>query len=332
MEPLTYESAGVNVVLGDRFVDRIKQLAGRPGHRRMLPAAGGYAAVYEMTTDRYLALTTDGVGTKVLLAHQLGQHHGIGIDLVAMCANDLICVGARPTLFLDYFATGRLELETGTALIEGILDGCDQAGMILVGGETAEMPDVYAPGHYDLAGFAVGEVSPDQLLTGESVRPGQKVIALAASGVHSNGLSLARKCLHDPADLTALLTPTRIYVQPILDTFARFSGQVAGLAHITGGGWRNLFRLNPSVGFEFFALPSRPPVFEKLLAAGVSMEEAFKTFNMGMGLALIVSGDAGAIARSLQQGGWDAAVIGEVTDASGRLTIPELKLSLTKDK
>lgn len=327
----SYEAAGVNVKLGDQFVAHIRSISTRQSHQQLLKGAGGYAAVYPVAPNRLIALTTDGVGTKVLLAHQLGQHHGIGIDLVAMCANDLICVGARPTLFLDYFATGKLELSTGATLIEGIVDGCDQAGMMLVGGETAEMPDVYAEDHYDLAGFAVGELAPEQLITGQDIQPGQTLIGLPSSGIHSNGLSLARKLATTEAQQRLLLKPTRIYVKPVLSTLETFPGAVTGIAHITGGGWRNLFRLNPAVGFEVTSPLPVPPVFHFIREAGISPAECYKTFNMGMGMVLIVSHSAEAIVAQLQNAGCEAQIVGRVIDNAGVLHHPEEALQLNND-
>jgi len=319
---ISYEQAGVDVAKGDRFVERLKTLAKRAGHEKLLRGAGGYAAVYPVTADRCIALTTDGVGTKVLLAHQFGEHHGVGIDLVAMCANDLICVGAKPTLFLDYYATGKLNIEMGLALIEGIVDGCDQAGMILAGGETAEMPDVYEGSHYDLAGFAIGELARQELITGEAIQPGQKLIGVASSGIHSNGLSLARKILTDTADLQELLTPTRIYVKPVLEILKQFPGSITGMAHITGGGLRNLFRLNPNVGYEITDAMPILPIFKKMLSAGVPIEEAYKTFNMGMGLCLMVQSHGTEVISHLNHAGFSAKLVGEVTDQSANLTLP----------
>lgn len=330
MHPTSYESAGVNVGLGERFVERLKGLARRPGHQQLLQGAGGYAAVYPVSGEHCVALTTDGVGTKVLLAHRFQKHHGIGIDLVAMCANDLICVGARPMLFLDYYATGRLELDTGLALIEGIVEGCDQAGMFLAGGETAEMPDVYAHGHYDLAGFAVGQLERAELITGEQIQPGQTVIGIASSGIHSNGLSLARKCFQTDDELMQLLEPTRIYVKPVLQLLLAFPGAVSGICHVTGGGWRNLFRLNQQVGYEISDPLPLLPVFEGLLARGVTPEEGYKTFNMGMGLVLIVTESAQAMVDRLNQSGFPAKIVGEVTDDAGRLKIPHQQIELTQ--
>jgi phosphoribosylformylglycinamidine cyclo-ligase len=329
MKSPSYESAGVNVELGDRFVERLKSFSRRDGHQKLLKGAGGYAAVYPVTDNRYIALTTDGVGTKVLLAHQFNDHHGVGIDLVAMCANDLICVGARPTLFLDYFATGKLDLDLGVRLIEGIVEGCDQSGMILVGGETAEMPDVYTQSHYDLAGFALGELSKNQLITGEKIQPGQKIIGLASSGIHSNGLSLARKVFQTEEELKSLLKPTRIYVKPILDILNQYPEAITGMSHITGGGWRNLFRLNSTVGFELSETLPLPAVFERLLEYGVSVEEGYKTFNMGMGMALMVSQHAEAIVDQLNAAGFSAKIVGEVTNAAGQIRIPSRNLQLT---
>jgi phosphoribosylformylglycinamidine cyclo-ligase len=243
----TYAASGVQIDKAESFVERIKSTARRPGHAKMWQAAGGYAAVYPLTEDRAVAVTTDGVGTKLLVANELQRYDTIGIDLVAMCANDLICVGATPNLFLDYYAIGLLDDKLSDAIITGIVEGCDRAGMILAGGETAEMPGLYQAGHYDLAGFAVGSVNKSQLLSGENLKPGQKLIGVASTGIHSNGLSLARRVVpKDEWDL--LLEPTAIYVKPAVEALAKAS--VKGMAHITGGGWRNLLRLNEQVGFK----------------------------------------------------------------------------------
>lgn len=329
MQTPSYQAAGVNVELGDRFVERLKPLVRRPGHANLKKAAGGYASVYPLTEDRWIAVTTDGVGTKVLLAHEFNEHITVGIDLVAMCANDLICVGAKPTLFLDYFATGKLDVEQGLALIEGIAAGCDEAGMLLVGGETAEMPDVYEGGHYDLAGFAVGELAPENLLTGETIRPGQKIIGIASSGIHSNGLSLARKLFQDSDQRRALLTPTRLYVRPVMHLLKTFPKAITGMAHITGGGWRNLFRLSSQVGFEIHQPLPVLPVFESMLARGLSRQEAYHTFNMGMGMAILVDHSAEAIVTALNAAGFDARIVGEVTDQACTLSISTENLTLT---
>ena len=183
MNQQTYTSAGVDVGRAERFVERLRKLSLRPGHKELWPGAGGYAAVYPSSQEQAIALTTDGVGTKVLIAEKLGRYDTIGIDLVAMCANDLICVGARPALFLDYFATGQLNDTVADAILKGIIVGCDEAGMILVGGETAEMPDVYQSGHFDLAGFALGFLSRQHLITGNEIRPKQVVVGILSSGI-----------------------------------------------------------------------------------------------------------------------------------------------------
>jgi phosphoribosylformylglycinamidine cyclo-ligase len=214
-------------------------------------------------------------------------------------------------------------------LIESIVAGCDDAGMLLVGGETAEMPDVYQDGHFDLAGFALGELSPDALITGQAIEPGQTLIGLGASGIHSNGLSLARKVLTHDDDKALLLKPTQLYVQPVLSLFERFPGGITGLAHITGGGWRNLCRLNSAVGYAISTPLPVLPVFEKLLAAGIATDEAYKTFNMGMGLAISVSRDADTMVAQLNAQGVAARVIGQVTDDPGRVSVPGLNLTLT---
>lgn len=328
---LSYQQAGVDVALGDAFVERIKAKTKLARGKQLIPAAGGYAAVSPVTCDKWIALTTDGVGTKVLLAHQLGKHRSIGIDLVAMCANDLICVGATPTLFLDYFATGKLDLAVGEQLIDGIIDGCEQAGMALVGGETAEMPDIYEASQYDLAGFAVGELAPEQLITGKAIRPGQKLIGLASSGIHSNGLSLARKCLTQPADLEALLTPTLIYVKPILSVLKAFPQSITGMVHVTGGGVRNFFRLNPEVGYRIDTPMPVLPIFKAILASGVSEDEAYKTFNMGMGLMLIVQQNEDAILAQLKASGLEAQLIGVTTDQANTAVLPSKNLTFSAD-
>ncbi len=328
MQYTTYKQAGVDVEAGDRFVGFIKSQSRREGHKDLLPAAGGYAAVYPIVPDRLIALTTDGVGTKVLVAHQFNKHHGIGIDLVAMCANDLICVGARPALFLDYYATGALEPQVSETLIKGILDGCDQAGMLLVGGETAEMPDVYEGAHYDLAGFAVGELNPDQLITGKAIQPGQTVIGLASTGIHSNGLSLARKILSPQDQEAFLLEPTKIYVKPVMQVLKQFPGIITGICHVTGGGWQNLFRLNSQIGFEITTPLQTSPVFNQILSSGIALDEAYRTFNMGMGLAIIVSQSDDQILKLLQEQGVQGQIIGKTTANPGVLEILPYKITL----
>ncbi|HEY9791089.1 MAG TPA: phosphoribosylformylglycinamidine cyclo-ligase [Candidatus Obscuribacterales bacterium] len=328
MDPLTYADAGVNIERAESFVTRLKKQANRPGHKQMWNAAGGYASIYPLAGDTAVAVTTDGVGTKLLVAEELEEHGTIGIDLVAMVANDLICVGATPTMFLDYFAVGTLQDKLADAIISGIIEGCDQAGMILAGGETAEMPGVYEPGKYDLAGFAVGNVTKKTLITGDRIAPGQKVIGVASSGIHSNGLSLARKVLKgNRAAMSKLLKPTLIYVKPVVELFNSLPSSITGMAHITGGGWRNMFRLSDKVGFQ---IDSPLPIPDILAEIGkfVKPDEMYRTFNMGMGLVIIAETHAEKIVETFTLAGFNAQVVGVVTDKAKTLTVPSLKLTI----
>jgi phosphoribosylformylglycinamidine cyclo-ligase len=321
MDKQTYASAGVDVTAGELFVERLKAMSRRSGHNQTWKACGSYAAVYPMAGEHGIAVTTDGVGTKLLVAQQLNRHDTIGIDLVAMCANDLICVGATPKLFLDYFAIGKLDNAMADQIMSGIVNGCDQAGMLLVGGETAEMPGVYEGTHYDLAGFAVGDVSREALISGEKIKPGQKVIGIASNGIHSNGLSLARKVLADNAQLwESLLLPTVIYVQPVLECLKQYGSSITGIAHITGGGWRNLFRLHDDVGFHINN-PLPVPKILQAISSHVPESEMYSTFNMGMGLAIIADDNAELIAGLCQSSGFTAQIVGTVTDQVQTLTI-----------
>lgn len=326
MERHTYASAGVNIHRAESFVERLKKSAGRPGHSRLWRGAGGYASIYPVTENLGVALTTDGVGTKLLVACMVGKHDTIGIDLVAMCANDLICVGARPSAFLDYYATGKLEDAQADAIIAGIVAGCDQADMILAGGETAEMPDLYSESHYDLAGFAIGDVSKERLITGEKIAPGQKLVAVASNGIHSNGLSLARKVFADSkSHLEQLLTPTLIYVKPVNALLDTPNSGITGISHITGGGWRNVLRLNSKVGYHIENPLPVPEIFQEL-AKSVDQEEMHKTFNMGMGLCVIVDGDTKPVIKTFQSNGFQAQEVGYVTDKPNQLTIAGAKI------
>ncbi len=316
-----YKDSGVDVEKGERFVQRLLRRARRPGHDRLWTAAGGYAAVYPIGAERAIAVTTDGVGTKLLLAARTGQYQTIGIDLVAMCTNDLICVGARPVLFLDYFATGQLIDDVADRILEGIVAGCDQSGMILAGGETAEMPDMYDEDKFDLAGFALGELSRASLITGAEIESGNTIVGVASSGVHSNGLSLARKVLPEEKSVwDVLMIPTLIYVRPVLEIVEQFRDSLKGVAHITGGGWRNLFRLKERVGFSIQNPLPVLPVFDKI-AVEVEQSEMYRTFNMGMGLCLIVSGEAERIVAVFADHGFEAREVGVVTDKAGELVI-----------
>lgn len=291
-----YQSAGVDIDLGDRFASMIGRMAKPTLNRRVRASVGGYASLYEASPSQWIAASTDGVGTKLKLAIQSGNHRTVGIDLVAMSVNDLLCVGARPLFFLDYYATSKLDLETGAQVMEGIVAGCKQAGCALVGGETAEMPDFYAPGDYDLAGFAVGTVAPKRVLPSRGIRAGDALIGLASSGLHSNGFSLVRQWLDQlPEGERKLrsgqcLEPTRIYAKalmPLLD-----AGLIQAASHITGSGFLNLPRVSEKFDYEV-RLPeweARPEVFAWVRdASGLSLEKLATTFNLGIGMVLVVS-------------------------------------------
>jgi phosphoribosylformylglycinamidine cyclo-ligase len=324
MTKKTYSDAGVDVARADSFVERLKRSSLREGHKKLWAGAGGYASVVPVSDDQAIALTTDGVGTKLLLACEQNNLTTIGIDLVAMCANDLLCVGATPHSFLDYYATGKLNDSHANALIEGIIEGCDQADMLLIGGETAEMPDLYQQGHFDIAGFALGMLSKEQLLTGAEISVGDTVIGVASNGIHSNGLSLARKLIVEGDPLRKeLLTPTVIYVKPVVELLKQRKSNpslVKGIAHITGGGWRNVLRLNKKVGFAFETLLPVPPIFNAIREQ-VELDEMYRTFNMGMGLVIISGEKPEPIIRTLKEYGLDSQVVGRVSDQSSTLSI-----------
>lgn len=329
--PLTYRDAGVDIEAGDALVERIKPAARRTVRPGVLAGLGGFGALFELPVDGYrrpvLVSGTDGVGTKLKLAIQLERHDGVGVDLVAMCVNDIVVQGAEPLFFLDYYATGKLDVDVAARVVEGIAAGCEQAGCALIGGETAEMPGMYAAGDYDLAGFAVGVVEKDRLLDGAKVREGDVVLGLASSGAHSNGYSLIRRILEragaDPRreELDGrllgetLLTPTRIYVKPLLRLLEAV--EVHALAHITGGGLtENLPRVLPEgLGAELDpgAWP-RPAVFDWLQRAGkVPDAEMLRTFNCGIGMCVIVAeAEAERAASLLREAGETVSRIGRV--------------------
>jgi len=316
----TYAAAGVDVLKAEAFVGRLKKISRRPGHEKLWAGAGGYASVVPISDSQAVALTTDGVGTKLLLAVELDKLNTIGIDLVAMCANDLICVGAPPLSFLDYYATSKLVDSYADDIIKGIADGCDQAGMLLVGGETAEVPDLYQDKHFDLAGFAMGLVNKKDLITGKDIAPGDVIIGVASSGIHSNGFSLARKVV-PKSKWEELLAPTLIYVKPVVDLFGKSEIKLKGLAHITGGGWRNLFRLKEGVGFSIDNPLPEPAIYAEL-RKHVAQEELFKTFNMGMGLAVIVDkSQAAPVIETFTKHNFKAQLVGQVTDQGDKLSV-----------
>jgi phosphoribosylformylglycinamidine cyclo-ligase len=302
-----YQKAGVNINLGNTFIERIKPLIRQTFSPEVITDIGGFSGLFHLDPSAYkepvLVSSTDGVGTKLKIAQQLGQHRTVGIDLVAMCVNDIIVQGARPLFFLDYLATGRLDLETQTAIIEGIVTGCKQAGCALIGGETAEMPGCYPIGEYDLAGFVVGIVERGKIIDGSKIRPGDSIIGLASSGLHSNGYSLVRKIFFqdltiDPKEIIPelgitlgeeLLKPTRIYVRSILSLIKGYP--INGIAHITGGGITdNLPRVLPADCQARIIHDSWEilPIFPLIKRMGkVSDKEMHQVFNNGLGLILI---------------------------------------------
>ncbi len=299
---LTYKDAGVDIDAGNTLIDKIKPLVARTRRPEVMAGLGGFGGLFRLPVDRYrepvLVSGTDGVGTKLKLAQMTGIHDTIGIDLVAMCVNDVLVQGAEPLFFLDYFACGQLDTTLATDVIRGIADGCEQANAALIGGETAEMPDMYADGDYDLAGFCVGAVDRKDIIDGSTISEGNAIIALASSGPHSNGYSLIRKVLDiantreiggQPAE-KALMSPTRIYVKPIM-ALAK-DVEILGLAHITGGGLtENIPRILPEglsaeIETDSWHLPA---VFEWLQAEGnIKTGEMRRTFNCGVGMIAIV--------------------------------------------
>jgi phosphoribosylformylglycinamidine cyclo-ligase len=331
---LTYAQAGVDIDAGNALVERIKPLARSTARPGSTPSLGGFGALFDLKAAGYddplLVTTTDGVGTKLKVAIETGRHESVGVDLVAMCVNDLLAQGAEPLLFLDYYATGKLEVDAAAAVIAGIAEGCRQAGCALVGGETAEMPGMYSGDDYDMAGFCVGAVDRDKVLPRfADQKPGDIMIGIAASGPHSNGYSLIRRIVERsglawdaPAPFAdgqslaeALLTPTRIYIKTVLPHLK--AGRVKGLAHITGGGLtenppRAIARgLVPRFDWNAWTLP---PVFEWLQqTGGVSEAEMRRTFNCGLGLVLIVDPrDVAEVLEGLVRADEDAFVVGEL--------------------
>jgi phosphoribosylformylglycinamidine cyclo-ligase len=338
----TYRDAGVDIEAGDALVDRIKPAVKRSMRREVLGGIGGFGALVEVPLDRYkkpvMVSGTDGVGTKLRLAIETGRHDTIGIDLVAMCANDVVVQGAEPLFFLDYYATGKLDVATAERVIKGIVEGCLQAGCALVGGETAEMPGMYEGEDYDLAGFCVGLVEKDQIIDGTRTRAGDAIIGLASSGAHSNGYSLIRRLLAlsgaGPATqidgkplYDLLLEPTRIYVKSVLQLLQQ-SVPVHSIAHITGGGpTGNIPRVMPA-GLEAVIdarLWPRPVVFDWLQRVGnVARDEMYRTFNCGLGMTICVpAGEADRALGILRACGETAAVIGAVRSGSREVVIVE---------
>ena len=338
-KPLTYRAAGVDIDAGNAVVEGIKPLVKRTFRPEVMGGLGGFGALFDLS-NRYrepvLVSGTDGVGTKLKLAQQLNRHDTIGIDLVGMCVNDVLVQGAESLFFLDYFATGKLDVATTVSVVGGIARGCELAGCALIGGETAEMPDMYPPGEYDLAGFCVGAVEKSNLIDGSLVRAGDAILGVASSGPHSNGYSLIRRIVEragSPFDLDiggvtladALMAPTTIYVKPVLELLGvpgPGAPVIHGMAHITGGGLtENIIRVVPDrLGIALDSTAWKlPPVFEWLQQEGnVPREEMWRTFNCGIGFTVILPpADASAASQMLAKHGLASQVIGEVVAARG---------------
>ena len=337
--PLTYLDAGVDIAAGDRLVDRIRPLAASTQRPGSLGKIGGFGGLFELPPGRFrapvLVSGTDGVGTKLKLAFEMNRHHTIGIDLVAMCVNDVVVCGAEPLFFLDYFATGGLESAQAEAVIAGIAEGCLQAGAALIGGETAEMPGLYQTGEYDLAGFCVGAVEKDQIIDGSAISDGDLVIGIGSSGLHSNGYSLVHAVLkRSAADLAdafgdstlgeTLLTPTRIYVPALLNLIQ--SVPVHGIAHITGGGIAgNLKRVLPEhcrAELNRANWP-QPAIIDWLQQAGdIDDDELLRTFNCGLGMVVVVAAEqASATLDVLNRHGEQGFIVGKICTGSRGVVI-----------
>ena len=336
---LTYADSGVDIETGNEVVSVIKPLAQDTHNDSVLSNIGGFGGLFELHVKDYkrpiLVSSTDGVGTKLKLAQILGKEHLIGIDLVAMCANDVIVQGAKPLFFLDYYATSKLEVAMASRVIQGIAQGCKESNMALIGGETAEMPGIYQSGDFDLAGFCVGVVDFENIIDGSSVEVGNMVIGMSSSGPHSNGYSLIRKIidiqqsnlesrLKDATLGDALIEPTTIYVKPILNIIKKFP--INGMAHITGGGFKeNIERILPNHCNAFIDTSSwtQPDVFNWIQNEGkISEDEMFKTFNCGIGMVVIIKKHyASEIMENFLKLGYQSTQIGYIENGTGQVMV-----------
>ncbi|MBF7096925.1 phosphoribosylformylglycinamidine cyclo-ligase [Alkalibacter mobilis] len=337
MKEFTYKDSGVDIEAGYESVERIKKHVARTATKGVISGLGGFGGMFELPEGYehpVLISGTDGVGTKLLIAQMMDKHDTIGVDCVAMCVNDIACQGASPMFFLDYIACGKNDPAVIENIVKGICDGCIEGEMALVGGETAEMPDMYKPEEYDLAGFAVGVAEKSEIIDGSSIGEGDILVGIPSSGVHSNGFSLVRKILFDHRGYSVtdyiddlqdklgnvLLTPTRIYVKAVKAALA--AGKVKGIAHITGGGfYENIPRALPVGCKAVIDLGSfeRPKIFEFIQKEGsVAQKEMYSTFNMGIGLMLVVSPEEkDAVLNGLKAAGEDPRVIGKVEKGEG---------------
>ncbi len=332
MSSLTYQDSGVDITKGNELIEHIKPIAKSTAREGVLAGLGGFGAMFELPINKYknpvLISGTDGVGTKLKVAEMLNKHDTIGIDLVAMCVNDLIVQGAEPLFFLDYYATGKLNTEVAVSVISGIGEGCRQSGCALIGGETAEMPGMYSGEDYDLAGFCVGIADKDKVIDGSQVSSGDHIIALGSSGPHSNGYSLIRKVLEqsNPTEdqLNALIEPTKIYVKSVLSLIEKYS--VHAISHITGGGLlENIPRVLPAdlaakLDDNSWALPE---IFQFLQNNGnIDIMEMYRVFNCGVGMVIVLPKEQSKDAiRHLNELGENAWLIGEITQAKGEQVI-----------
>lgn len=335
---LKYRDAGVDIEKANIFVEKIKPFVKSTSRTGVIGDIGGFGGLFNLDTRKYknpvLVASTDGVGTKLLIARMMDKHDTIGIDLVAMSVNDLIVQGAEPLFFLDYIATGKMDIDRNVEIVKGITEGCIEAGCALIGGENAEMPGIYGDNEYDLAGFCVGVVESDKIIDGSEVRVNDNIIGLTSNGIHSNGLSLARKALFEKSNLTVadtiegmkdsigteLLRPTKIYVKTILNIIRDFT--VKGMAHITGGGFvENIPRALPGRCKAVILKDSWniPFIFKHIQKmGGIDSDEMFRTFNMGIGMVIIVAGkDSQEIIDRLGSLGQEAFVMGSVTHRNG---------------
>ncbi|BFH60297.1 phosphoribosylformylglycinamidine cyclo-ligase [Paenibacillus azoreducens] len=343
-----YKNAGVDIAAGNEAVERMKKHVKRTFRPEVMTDLGGFGALFGLNKEKYeepvLVSGTDGVGTKLKIAFAMDRHDTIGIDAVAMCVNDIVVQGAEPLFFLDYLACDKVVPEKIEAIVAGIAEGCHQAGCALIGGETAEMPGMYAEGEYDIAGFTVGVVDKSKIINGADIAPGDTVIGLASSGVHSNGFSLVRKLLLKQEGYSlqdsvpelggtlgdALLAPTKIYVKPLLGLLELLP--VKGMAHITGGGFiENIPRMLPdhvNVDIEYGSWPILP-IFELMQRKGsISGRDMFTTFNMGIGLVLVVKAeDAEKAVGFLKEQGEEAYIIGKVTEGESVVTFTGADIS-----
>ena len=338
-ESLTYADSGVDIDTGNEVVSAIKSIVKDTHNSSVLSNIGGFGGLFELQIKDYnrpiLVSSTDGVGTKVKLAQQLGKNNLIGIDLVAMCVNDVIAQGAKPLFFLDYYATSKLDVTIASQILSGIANGCKESGMALIGGETAEMPGLYKSNDFDLAGFCVGVVEFNKIIDGKNIKKDNVVIGISSSGPHSNGYSLIRKIIEiQQSDLQGkfenttlgdvLIEPTKIYVQPILNLFEKFN--INGIAHITGGGFKdNIERILPNDCDVIIETNTwqQPEIFKWIQNQGnITKDEMLRTFNCGIGMVLIIEHkDVNEVLDKLTKTGYDSYQIGNVTNGSGQIVL-----------